>query len=186
MRLLWIIPFLLAAQEKPAHRRIVDLKITGQSSNACYEVVTRKLKESKVVDRVVYWVCKQDVRTHVVLKDGDLKLSDVTAALAAAKKEMKDSLRMEVDYKLDDAAIALPKGTKYTLDGKELETDKAMTLAELRKAAAALTDVVFPSENHPLVGFACPRGCSASAEATRCPSCNEEMLKVEAPAAEGG
>jgi copper chaperone CopZ len=172
---------LLAPQE---HKRIVELKIDGMTASACYEVVAASLARAKGVERVVYWVAKNDVRTHVVLKEGEPRLSELLAAIAAARKTMKDTLRMEVDYRLDEAALRLPAGTRIVVDGKEQPLEKETTLAEFRKTAK-VDDVVMPVAGHPVCGFVCPNGCSASDAAGRCPKCANELVKVEAPKKDG-
>ncbi len=187
MKALWIIPLLWLPQEKPkepAHRRIVDLKITGMTSNACYEIVSRFVAKAKGADRAIFWVSKGAVRTHIVVK-GDLRLTDVEAALTAARQEMKETLRMEVDYKIDVAVLKLPAGTKIIIDDKESKVEKETTLAELRKTVK-VADVVLPAIDHPVCAFACPNACAASDEKGRCPKCNEEYLPVAPPKADGG
>ena len=190
MKLLWIIPLLWLPQEKPqeqpkeTHKRIVDLKVTGMSSNACYEIVARCVAKAAGADRVIFWVSKNDVRTHIVVK-GDIKLGDVQEALKAAAKEMKDTLRMEVDYKVDEALLKLPAGTRIVVDAKEQKVEKETTLAELRKTVK-VGDVILPTIDHPVCAFACPNACAASDEKGRCPKCNEEYLPVPPPKASGG
>jgi len=154
------------------------------TSSACYEVVAAALAKTPGVERVVFWVAKNGVRTHVVLKEGDARLAPLIAAIDAARKRMKDALRMDVAYAIDETSLLLPAGTRFVVDGKEQSLDKEMTLAELRKSSK-VEDVVLPVLGHPACAFVCPNGCSASDGAGRCPKCANELVKVEAPKKEG-
>lgn len=185
MKTLLIIPLLLAAGQD--HRRIVDLKVDGMTSQACHVAVEKAIAAIPSVDRVVFRISKDAPRVHVVLKkDARLMLHEVEGALAAARKEMLDTLKMTVDYRLDEAAIHLPEGTLVVIDGKEVKTDAAGTLAEARKVMK-LTTARLPEKAHPASAYVCPKGCSAGDGEGICPKCGTALAKVEAPkkAAEG-
>lgn len=181
MELLWIVPLLWAGQD---HRRVADLKIDGMTSQACHVAVGKALAAAPSVERVVFRVSKHGNRVHAVLKKEALPLREVEEALAAARQEMKDTLRMTVDYRLDEADLRLPAGTRFAVDGEDRKTGTEMTLAEFRKSQP-FSSLDLPSVDHPSCAFICPEGCSAADEEAICPRCGSDLEKVEAPS-QGG
>ncbi len=181
MKLLWIVPLLWAGQD---HRRIADLKIDGMTSQACHVAVAKALAAAPSVERVLFRVSKHGTRVHAVLKKEAIPLREVEEALAAARQEMKDTLQMTVDYRLDEADLRLPAGTRFAVDGEDRKTEEEMSLAAFRKSRP-FSSLDLPSVEHPSCAFVCPGGCSASDEEAVCPRCGSALEKVEAPP-EGG
>jgi len=199
------VPLLLAqapAQEEP---KVVALTLRGLAASADYVAVQKQIARVPGVARVVFWVEKDNYHIHVHAKE-PLRLRALHEATADAEKEMKETLRMTVDYAIDESRLRLSTETTVVVTGGDAVVEaiklvvpvastaprdgalevriapkEPVAVAALRKSVEGtlekLLDVALPGGSRPAAAYVCPNGCSESRGEGFCPRCAEKLVK---------
>ncbi len=117
----------------PREERVVTLAVQGLTAAADYINVRKALASSPKVARALIWIEKDNYHLHVVIAE-PLLLSTVTKALAAAEKELKDTLKMEVHYALDEDRLTIASAATVTATGGDAVRDAIALLVPVSKS----------------------------------------------------
>ncbi len=189
---------------------VVAVGIRGLGATADHVAVEKALRRVPLVDRVSFWLEKGNTHVHLYTR-GAVRVTALQSALRAAEKELRDSLRMEVKYELDEAALLVASGTTVTFTGgdaaaqalnvvvpaKLVETrdgrseawvapgEKPVSVGAMRKAIEGagekLVEVAVPVRPAQKPRYVCPEKCSESNEPGICPKCARALEKSKDP-----